>query len=284
MYIIVESNLINIVLNYFMIFGNFGFPQLGLQGAGIATLISRGLMALFMIIMFKKHSKINQYVTHFWKSKISKPTIKELLSIGIPSGLQFSFEVSAFTVAAIMIGWIGSASLAAHQIAISLATISYMMATGLSTAATIRVGNQLGKKDYKTLKEAVFSIFFMVVVFELIWTIIFVLGKDFLPTLYINDIEVLSIASKLMILAAIFQLSDGLQVVGLGALRGLHDTKTPTLYTLIAYWVVGLPFGYFLTFKLNFGAEGIWVGLIIGLTITALGLFFRFNNLSKKLV
>ena len=124
----------------------------------------------------------------------------------------------------------------------------------------------------------------MVIAFELIWTAIFILGKDFLPTLFIDDVEVLAIASQLMILAAFFQLSDGLQVVGLGALRGLHDTTLPTWFTLIAYWVIGLPVGYLLTFHLNFGAEGIWIGLIIGLTVTAISLFIRFNILSKKLI
>ena len=123
MFIIVGSNLINIVFNYLLIFGNYGFPQLGLQGAGIATLISRLLMVLFMILMVKYHLKMKEYVKEFWQSKISNKHIVDLLKIGIPSGLQFSFEVSAFTVAAIMMGWIGSAPLAAHQIAISLATI-----------------------------------------------------------------------------------------------------------------------------------------------------------------
>lgn len=284
MFIILGSNIANIGLNYLLIFGNFGFPQLGLQGAGIATLISRVLMVLFMIVMLKYHKKLKMYLLEFWKVKPTKENIKELLDIGIPSGLQFSFEVSAFVVAAIMLGWLGSAPLAAHQIAISLATISYMMASGLSTAATIRVGNQLGRKSYKTLREAVFSIFIMVIVFELVWTIIFILGRDFLPTLYIADAEVLEIASKLMIMAAFFQLSDGLQVIGLGALRGMSDTKVPTLMTFIAYWVIGLPVGYYLAFHLGYGGEGVWVGLIIGLTVTAIGLLIRFNTLSNNLL
>ena len=280
MYIVLSANVFNVLFNYLLIFGKCGFPPLGLDGAGWATLISRVLMVVFMVVMMKYHKKLKLYVEHLGVIGFAKDKIQTLLHIGIPSGLQFSFEVSAFVVAAIMMGWLGSAPLAAHQIAISLATISYMMASGLSTAATIRVGNQLRNDDYKTLREAVFSIFTMVVVFELIWTFIFIFGKDFLPTLYIDDPKVLKIAAELMIMAAFFQLSDGLQVVGLGALRGLSDTKVPTYLTLMAYWVIGLPVGYFLGFNLGYGGEGVWTGLIIGLTVTAVSLFFRFNKLS----
>lgn len=284
MFIILISNFVNIILNYLLIFGNMGFPNLGLQGAGWATFISRIVMVILMVLLVKNHTKMSRFVKGFWQQKRSLLHIKELLNIGIPSGLQFSFEVSAFVVAAIMMGWLGASALAAHQIAISLATISYMMASGLATAATIRVGNQLARKDYQTLRDAVFSIFVMVIVFELIWTFVFIIGKDFLPTLYINDVNVLNIASKLMVMAAFFQLSDGLQVVGLGALRGLSDTKIPTIYTLFAYWVFGLPMGYILAFQFNIGSEGVWIGLIIGLTVTAMSLFFRFNSISKKLI
>ena len=284
MFIIVGSNLINIILNYFLIFGKWGFPQLGLEGAGIATLISRVFMLILIIILVNKHKVMKKHIVGFWSAKINKLDIKKLLDIGVPSGLQFSFEVSAFTVAAIMMGWLGSAPLSAHQIAISVATVSYMMASGLATASTIRVGNQLGKKDFVTLRDAVYSILIMVIAFELIWTMVFILGRNFLPSLYIDDIEVLRIASRLMVLAAFFQLSDGIQVVGLGALRGMQDTKLPTWYTLIAYWVIGLPVGYLLAFQYNLGGDGIWIGLIIGLTLAAVALIIRFNNLSKKLL
>ena len=273
MYISLSANVFNVIFNYLLIYGKFGFPELGLQGAGWATLISRVLMVFFMVLLMTYHKKLKRYTQYIRSVKMSKDKIQKLLNIGIPSGLQFSFEVSAFVIAAIMMGWLGSAPLAAHQIAITLATISYMMASGLSTAATIRVGNQLAKKDHKTLREAVFSIFILVVIFELIWTVIFILGKDFLPTLYIDDTEVLKIASKLMVMAAFFQLSDGLQVVGLGALRGLSDTKVPTYLTLMAYWIIGLPVGYYLAFNLGYGGEGVWTGLIIGLTITAIKSF-----------
>ena len=284
MIVILGANVVNVVFNYLLIFGAFGFPKLGLVGAGWATLISRVLMTIWMVLLIKHHKKIQEYVKNFWSIATSFEDIKKLLNIGIPSGLQFSFEVSAFVVTAIMMGWLGATIQAAHQIALSLASISYMMASGLATTATIRVGNQLGKKDYKTLKEAVYSIFILVVMFEVFWTIVFIVGRKFLPSLYIDDYKVLKTASNLMIMAAFFQLSDGLQVVGLSALRGLSDTKIPTWITFVAYWVIGLPIGYFLGIEMGFEGEGIWVGLIIGLTIAALSLFFRFNLLSNKLI
>ena len=284
MYVIVGSNLINVVFNYFLIFGKFGFPQLGLDGAGYATLLSRVIMAFWMVWLVMYNKKIKNYVDNFWSIKLSTETIKKLLNIGIPSGFQFSFEVCAFVAAAIMMGWLGSTPQAAHQIAINLATISYMMASGLSTAATIRVGNQLGRKDYKTLQEAIYSIIVLVIVIQVFWMTVFILGRDFLPTLYINDNDVIVIASRLLILAAIFQISDGLQVVLLGALRGLSDTKIPTYFTLISYWVIGLPVGYYLGFTLGFNGVGVWIGLIIGLAVTAFLLVLRFRRLSNNLV
>lgn len=183
-----------------------------------------------------------------------------------------------------MMGWMGAKAQAAHQIAINLASISYMAATGLAAAAAIRVGNQLGKKDIRTMRKAAQSLQGLVIVFMSICALLFVLGRNWLPSLYIDDPEVISIAAMLMIYAALFQLSDGVQVVGLGALRGMRDVKMPTLFTFFAYWVVALPLGYFLSFVLDFGPAGIWFALFLGLTVSAILVFFRFNRISKKLL
>ena len=214
----------------------------------------------------------------------SKKLIKRLINIGLPAGLQFIFEVGAFGLAVIMIGWIGTKALAAHQIAVNLAAVSYMAASGLSAAATIRVGNQLGRKDVPTLRAAAFTLYGMVITFMLACALIFILGRYYLPSLYIRDVEVVQIASSLVVIAGFFQLSDGIQVVSLGALRGLEDVKVPTLLTFIAYWVIALPIGYLLGFKFDLGAEGIWYGLLIGLTIVAMVMSIRFNKLTKMLV
>jgi MATE family multidrug resistance protein len=199
-------------------------------------------------------------------------------------GMQFTFEVTTFSMAAIMMGWLGTVALAAHQIAINLASVSYMAATGISSAATIRVGNQLGQKDYHTMREVSFTSYQMALIFMGFCALAFVVFRTQLAGLYIDNPEVIHLAAQLLIMAGLFQLSDGAQVIGLGSLRGITDVKVPTIITLIAYWGLGLPIGYILGFRLEMGALGIWTGLLLGLTIAAIWLFYRFNKLSGRML
>jgi multidrug resistance protein, MATE family len=284
MVIVLISNALNIGLNYILIFGKLGFPAMGLLGAGWATFISRVVLALLMAGYIRYRRRFQRYWEEFGWSQYSWELIRKMLKIGIPSGLQFIFEVGAFGFAAIMMGWLGAKTLAAHQIAINLASISYMMASGLSAAAAIRVGNQLGRKDILTLRMAGFTIYGMVLLFMGICALIFLAGREFLPSLYIDDAEVIALAAPLIVIAGLFQLSDGAQVVGLGALRGLADVKIPTWLTFIAYWVIGLPSGYFLAFYTPLASKGIWVGLLIGLSVVAVALFIRFEGLTRKML
>jgi multidrug resistance protein, MATE family len=282
MFITIFCNVLNVFLNWLLIYGNWGFPEMGLNGAGWATLISRVLMGILMGYYILKAQRFSHFKFRFNFKGISFPMLSKMIRIGFPTGFQYIFEVSAFSSAAIMMGWIGVNALAAHQIAINLASISYMMASGLSAAAMVRVGNQLGKKNILGLRQAGFTAFIMVALFMSVFAILFITFKNFLPSLYIDDPEVITMTASLLIIAALFQLSDGIQVVGLGALRGMADVKMPTLITLVAYWVVGLPLGYVLGFGLGFGAAGIWYGLLIGLTITGFLLLYRFHVLSKR--
>ncbi len=282
MYVTIFCNLVNVFLNWVLIYGKLGAPELGLNGAGIATLISRVLMPIMMgwyVIHSKRYRIFN---LQFGIKKLRFFMVNRILKIGVPTGFQYIFEVSAFSAAAIMMGWIGVNALAGHQIAINLASISYMMATGLSTAGMIRVSNQIGKGDQKSMREAGMVVFGMVLAFMFTSAVLFVVFRYTLPTFYIDNTEVIQISASLLVIAGLFQLSDGVQVVGLGVLRGMEDVKFPTIITLIAYWVLGLPLGYYLAFELEMGAQGIWYGLLIGLSITAVVLFFRFNALSKK--
>ncbi|TRX56279.1 MATE family efflux transporter [Fulvivirga sp. M361] len=283
MVIVITANIANIGLNYILIYGKLGFEPMGLVGAGWASLIARILLALLMFAYIYFHKSFGKYKKGFSIGAYSRSLIRKMLGIGIPAGLQFIFEVGAFGFAVIMIGWIGTKPLAAHQIALNLAAISYMAASGLSAAATIRVGNQLGKKDIPTLRAAAFTLYGMVVTFMIVCAFIFIAGRHFLPALYIADQEVITIASSLVIIAGLFQVSDGVQVVSLGALRGLEDVKTPTILTFIAYWLLALPAGYILAFPMGMGVEGVWYGLLIGLTVVAVVMFMRFNILTKQL-
>lgn len=282
MVITIFSNLVNVFLNYVLIWGVWGFPELGLNGAGWATLFSRVLMMLLMggYVLYAKRYAV--YRLSLVRAKASFPMAVRILKIGVPTGFQFIFEVSAFSAAAIMMGWIGINALASHQIALNLASISYMMATGLATAGMIRVSHYVGKGDFRAMREAGLVVFGMVTVFMLGCALLFFAFRFYLPTLYIDDPQVISLAASLLILAGFFQISDGVQVVGLGVLRGLEDVKVPTLVTFFAYWGLGLPLGYWLAFEMGMAERGIWVGLLIGLTLTAGMLLYRFDQLSKK--
>lgn len=281
MIIVVGSNLVNIALNYVLIFGNYGFPELGLNGAGWATLISKIIMAISMIVYVYFGRRYQPYRAGFSIGNYSQKLISKMLHIGVPSGSQYIFEAGAFGFSAIMMGWIGTTALAAHQIAINLATISYMTTSGLGAAATIRVGNFLGQHDKKNLRASAFAMIWMATGIMTLWALLFIFGKEFLPALYIDDVAVIQLTASLMIIAAFFQLSDGIQVVTAGALRGLQDVKIPSLLIFVAYWIIALPLGYVLAFILNWEAIGIWIGLLIGLTITATAMVIRFNRLSR---
>ncbi len=281
MFISLIANLINVGLNYLLIFGKFGFPELGLNGAGWATFISRVFMFILMFIYIKKSSYFIDYIVDIRLKMASLKIIAEILRISIPIGLQFVFEVGAFAFAAIMMGWLGTNELAAHQIAISIASVTYMMATGISSAATVRVGNALGRNNNLELRNAGFGAFLIGLAFMLCCSILFISFHDYLPFLFNDNSQVVKIASSLIVIAAFFQLSDGTQVIGLGALRGISDVKMPAILTVLAYWVIGLPIAYVLGFVLDLGAIGIWYGLLIGLTFAAIMMFYRFYNKSK---
>ncbi|MGE0587503.1 MAG: MATE family efflux transporter [Cyclobacteriaceae bacterium] len=282
MAIVIGSNLINIGLNYVLIFGKLGAPALGLNGAGWATLVSRTIMAIAMMGYVYFAKKYQPYKGGFNIGSYSMTLVKRMLHIGLPAGSQFIFEASAFGFSAIMMGWLGTTALAAHQIAINLATISYMTTSGLGAAATIRVGNFLGQRDTHNMRTAAFAMIWMAVGIMAAWALLFIFGRYALPSLYIDNESVIDLTASLLIFAAFFQLSDGIQVVTAGALRGLQDVKIPSLLILVAYWVVALPLGYTLAFPLSFGASGIWLGLFIGLTLTATAMVVRFRRLSRN--
>lgn len=284
MVISIGANLLNVFFNYLLIYGNWGFPQLGLNGAGYATLMARVLMALLMYFYIFKGKRFAKYLSQYAHIKWKKSYFRNILRIGIPSGSQYIFEVSAFAVAAVIVGQISAEALAAHQIAISLASLSYMMASGLGAAATVRVANQLGKKDSITMRNAGRVSLVMALLFMAACGLIFLIGRNYFPTFYTEDTYVMGIASQLLIVAVLFQLSDGTQVVALGALRGMSEVKIPTIITFVAYWVFGLLPAYILGITMKMGPLGVWYGLALGLTVAAVLLYWRFEWKSKKIM
>lgn len=282
MYATILANVVNVIFNFLLIYGIWIFPKLGLQGAAIGTLISRFFMLWFIWEILRRKKKFKQYFVWSKKELIKTSIFKRMISLGFPSALQMFFEVAIFAGTIFLAGTLGTNPQAANQIALNLASMTYMIAVGLGVTATIRVGNQKGLKRYKALRRIAFSTFLLVFLIEAVFALGFILLKNWLPTLYISNVEVIMLASQLLIIAALFQLSDGLQVVILGALRGLQDVKIPTLICFIAYWVIGFPVSFYFGRKEIMGSMGIWMGLFVGLTASALMLYFRFNYLSKK--
>jgi MATE family multidrug resistance protein len=255
-----------------------------LDGAGWATFASRVFMALALMAFVMNNKSFKRYDVSFHFKSINKKVIKKILSLGLPSGLQYFFEVGAFSFAVIMVGWLGTNQLAAHQIAISLASISFMVMLGISVAGSIRVGNAVGMKDIEETRRAGFTAQILGAAIMLVSGLVFIIFRNFLPTLYVSDEVVISYASSLLIIAALFQISDGVQAIGIGILRGLTDVKIPTAITFIAYWIVGLPVGYLLGFNFELGVQGVWIGLLLGLTTSAILLTLRFNLRSKQII
>lgn len=283
MHITITANILNIVLNYLFIYGKFGLPELGLNGAGVGTLASRIIMPLLFFIYILKIPGLKRYFILAHNEIFNKSRIISLLKMGIPIAFQIIVEIIAFSIGAIMMGWLGEVPLAAHQIAIGLASTTYMISLGISQANTIRVSHQMGVKDYQSLKMAAFASTHLVLLFMSVMGIIFILARNLLPYLFTVDTEVIQIASGLLIIAAIFQVFDGLQVVMLSTLRGMSDVKLPMFIAFFAYLGVGIPISYIMTFNMKLGPQGIWFGYLAGLGIAAILFYLRFqHNLKKK--
>lgn len=278
------GNALNVCLGIIFVKGLFGFEPMGVSGVGWSTLIDRSIMAIVMAIYVIKSKHFRIYLKSFALRSISKIRSLNILRIGTPVAMQYTFEVSAFSGAAVLIGTIGAVEQAAHQVAINLASMTYMMAGGISAAATIKTGNNFGKEDFLNLRLSAISSYHIVLVFMAIAALLFAGLNQYLPLIYTSDKAVINIAAQLLIIAGLFQLFDGTQVVGLGILRGLGDVNIPTFITFVAYWIIGIPVGYFLGIYLEMGANGIWYGLTLGLLVSAALLFARFHYFSKKLV
>ena len=280
MFISIFSNVINILLNAILIFGLFGFPRLEIVGAAYATLISRIFMFIIIFIYCFNSKRFQQYILRL-NISLNYTSFKAIFSIGFTSGLQYIFEVGAFTVATVIIGSIGAIQLASHQIALNLASISYMIASGIGSASMISLGHYFGVGDKSEIRKSGYSNFILVLILMIISAFIFIVFRDILPSFYVDDYEVISLASSLLIIAGFFQLSDGIQAVGLGILRGIRDTKIPTLVTFISYWVIAVPLSYYLGIISDYGLFGVWIGLSVGLTIAAVFHVLRFNYLTS---
>lgn len=284
MIITIGSNLLNVLFNWLFIYGHWGFEAMGVMGSCWASFWARLVMAGAMAAYVYYGKAFQKYWEHFSFKEIAWSRLKNIFRIGAASGLQWVFEVSAFAFAMVMIGWIGKKEQAAHQIALQIAAMTYLMASGISSAASVRVGNQLGMNDRAGLRDAANSAFVMVVLSQILFAFLFIISRFALPVIFNEEQAVRDIVASLLLIAALFQLSDGVQVVALGVLRGMKDVNMPTWITFGSYWLIGLPVSYALAFDYGFGVEGVWFGLTIALTIAAIFLYLRFNYVSRKLI
>lgn len=274
MIIVITSNVINIIFNYLLIFGKYGFPELGVYGAGLSTFISRVIMPVMFFFFLRFNKQWWEICKNFSRKLFSMKRIKELLSIGIPIAGHIVLEVLAFAFSGIMIGWLGAAPLAGHQIAQNMSHIAFMVVLGISAATTIRISHQYGMKDFKALKMAANASIHLCLITNILTGSLLIIFRYQIASFFSFDPIVIDIGSQILIMAGIFQLSDGLQAVGAGTLRGLTDVKKPMLYAFISYICINLPVGYLLGFVFNLGAIGVWIGFIFGLSVAAV-LFHR---------
>jgi len=281
MIIAISMNLFNGFFNWIFIFGKFGMDPLYLDGAGYATLLSRILMFI-SIAFFTYKGKFGKYIPAF-KFRLSRRIVSSLLKIGIPSSLSLFVEVAAFSLAGIMVGWFGEASLASHHIALNLASVTYMTVVGFSVAGNIRTGNYFGERNLGKIKETAASVIISASALMLFTAVIFITFRNQLPQIFSASPDVVSLSATLLVTAGFFQIFDGLQAVTSGVLRGLTDVRIPMLIIIFSYWIIALPAGAFFAFTLELKTPGIWLGLLLGLVFTASALLLRLRNRITKL-
>ncbi len=288
MLIVITSNFINILFNYLLIFGKFGFPEMGLLGAGIATMIARFFMGIAILLYFKAQKQFKN-IRHQALASLTKiAEMAKLLKIGFPIGIQIVFEVLIFSLAGIMMGWIGETELAAHQVTLSLTTVGYMMSLGIGSATTIRVSHNLGARNWEQIKRLIFASSHLTVGLMSTMGILLIVFRHQLPTIFTTDAAVIEISAQLFIVASMFQVFDSLQVALLSVLRGITDVNIPMMMACVSYLIVGTPACYLCAFTLGMGPVGIWYGLLISLMVAAalfaLRLKFKIQQLELKVV
>ncbi len=267
---------LNIFLNWVLIYGALGAPALGLEGAGYATLISRVILVIAMLIWFAKDKSLSKWTPHRWFTRLDTGELKALTKLGFPAGLQTLTEVGAFVMSGILIGMISKEALAAQQIAMVCAGIAFMIPLGISIALTIRIGEKVGQELTSNIRITYLSGWALTLVFSTLTAISFlVFGGDMAKQFIENEPEVIAYATSFLVVAGVFQIVDGQQVASIGMLRGLHDTTTPAIIGFFSYWIVGIPFGYWLAFHAGVGPIGVWWGLALGLTVASFLLAIR---------
>ncbi len=279
-WIMMGGVVLNVGLNWIFIFGHWGVSAMGLTGAGIATLLARIATALALPAWIVWHRAYAEERPHHWLRGFRWSRVGDLVRVGLPVGTQLLCEVGAFSVAALLMGWIGVNALAAHQIALTCASTTFMFPLGLSMALTVRVGQAVGAGDHRQIRPIALGGVLMAIGIMGGFAVLFLTGGAWIARWFVEDTGVALLAAKLLVIAGLFQVFDGMQVTCAGALRGLSDVHYPMLINLVAWWIVGLPLAYFLAFVMKWRAFGVWVGLAGGLAFVAAVLALRLRKLA----
>lgn len=281
----VGTNVVNVFFNWLFIFGNLGMPEMGAEGAGFATFLARVLATAAALWIWMKTDYFAPYRREWGRQRREKvhiiDAVKKIVRSGTGIGLQIVVEVLGFASGTIMMGWISTTAIAAHQVSLNPASITFMIALGVSSAATIRISNFRGENRLGHAREAARAVFLMVLAYEVFIAIMFIALRWVLPTLYVQDEAVIALAATLLIYAGAFSIFDGAQCIGLGVLRGYNDIKIPTVIATVSYLVVQIPVGYIAAFPLGMGPQGIWVGYCVGLVVASIAYFIRFRQITR---
>jgi MATE family multidrug resistance protein len=271
------ANVFNVAANWMLIYGNWGAPALGVVGAAWATTLARWVMFAALAAYVFGRPALRRFHVLAPRGRIDRALLSRLLRLGGPVGTQYGMEIGIFTAATVMMGWIGTTALASHQVAINLCSITFMVPYGFAATAAVRVGHAIGRDDVAAARHAAWVCYVLGVGFMVLSAIVFATLGEPLARLYTADAAVVALAAQLLLVGAVFQLFDGGQTIGIGALRGAADTRLPMFVTIVAYWGVGLPLGWWLAFRGGLGPIGLWWGLTAGLVLVAVTLAIRFR-------
>jgi len=277
---LVAVNLLNAALNYLWIFGHLGFPAMGVLGSASATLVSRYAMALLLLVLGWR--QLAPYLTALAPRVFDVRALRRMVQLGAPIGVQFLLEWGAFGAVGLLMGWLGVLEVAAHQIALNLASLTFMVPMGIGAAAAVRVGQAVGRGDPDAIRRASVASLAVGATFMAVAAALFLSVPAKLASFYSIDPAVVALAALLLPIAGLFQVFDGLQVVAMGLLRGLGDTRVPMIMSIIAFWCVGMPVSLLLAFGMDLGAVGLWWGFVVALAAVAVILLLRLKSMERR--
>ena len=281
---IIAGNIINVFLNWVLIFGNLGFPALHLDGAGITTIIVRFLMFFIFLALIIFTPKLRKVIEIPKWSKVAKDKIISFYKIGMNVGIQNSVEIAAFSLIVIFAGWLGVTSAASYQIAISITGLAFLSAIGLGAAATVLISNYNGAKQVGNIVDGSFALAWLTTIFMFICSVVLISTRFIFPSFFVNDAEIIEVASTLILMLALFQIPDGLNVTFARILRGLLDTKIPMFINSLAFWALMIPLAYIFAFELDWGIHGIMLAVVTSILICAIAMFLRYRYILKTFI